>query len=134
MKINAEISSRPVIEPMLSLINVVFLLLVFFLVVGHIDTEQQIELQMLTTQSQHSELTEANDNWLYVTLTGECYYHEKRLRLEQFQAAFPSNKSLYVAVDASLTMGKLQHIVTELKQLDIADISLITRLDKSQIK
>ena len=39
-------------------------------------------------------------------------------------------KTLYVAVDGALPMGKLQPIMTALKQLAIADISLITRLEE----
>ena len=77
MKLNSEASTRPVIEPMLSLINVVFLLLIFFLVVGHITAEQQIEIQMLTTENRQLELNESNEDWLYVSSSGSCYYHEQ---------------------------------------------------------
>lgn len=130
MKLNSEASIRPVIEPMLSLINVVFLLLIFFLVVGHITAEQQIEVQMLTTENRQLELNESNEDWLYISSSGSCYYHEQRLDTGQLDTVFPVEKTLYVAVDGALPMGKLQPIMTALKQLAIADISLITRLEE----
>ena len=130
MKLNSEASTRPVIEPMLSLINVVFLLLIFFLVVGHITAEQQIEVQMLTTENRQLELNESNEDWLYVSSSGSCYYHEQRLDTGQLDTVFPVEKTLYAAVDGALPMGKLQPIMTALKQLAIADISLITRLEE----
>ncbi|MCL1058077.1 biopolymer transporter ExbD [Shewanella gelidimarina] len=131
---NIETSTRPVIEPMLSLINVVFLLLIFFLVVGHITTEQQTELQILTTQQHYVAVTEPNENWLYVTQSGDCFYHQKLLSLEQFQRVFTAKQSLYIAVDTSLVMGDLQQVISTLRQLDITDISLITRLEESHSK
>ncbi|ACJ29794.1 Biopolymer transport exbD protein [Shewanella piezotolerans WP3] len=131
MKINNDISARPVIEPMLSLINVVFLLLIFFLVVGHITTEQQIEIQMLASENQHKSLSEPSEDWLYINLDGECFYHDKPLKTVEFGQVLPVQQTLYVAVDASLPMGDLQPIIDELEQLDIADISLITRLEES---
>lgn len=130
MKINNTTSNRPVIEPMLSLINVVFLLLIFFLVVGSISPDEQIDLQLLHTNNQLDELDIPSDDWLYVTQLGDCIYHNQTLTFSQFGAHFQSSQTVYIAVDASLTMGLLNGVITQLKQLNIKDIALVTHLDE----
>lgn len=132
MKINTPVSHRPVIEPMLSLINVVFLLLIFFLVVGHISADDHGDLQLLETRHQQVELDIASDDWLYVTQSGECIYHEQTVPLDQFTDLFKPAQAVYITVDASLTMGKLNQVITRLKQLNITELSLITQLEEKK--
>ncbi|QFU22189.1 biopolymer transporter ExbD [Shewanella eurypsychrophilus] len=130
MKINSSVSHRPAIEPMLSLINVVFLLLIFFLVVGHISADDHGDLQLLETRHQDVEIDIPSDDWLYVTLSGQCIYHEKTVTLAQFKDHFKPAQAIYIAVDASLTMDKLNDVITRLKQNKITKLSLITRLEE----
>lgn len=129
MKLTDADSHKPHVEPMLSLINVVFLLLIFFLVVGHISSAEQAELELLHTTHKQPTLEIPEHDWLYVDQFGGISYHNQALTLTQLAAHFTPDQRIHIAVDSSLSMGRLDAVIAKFKQLNIQDISLVTRID-----
>ena len=112
-------------DALLPLINLVFLLLIFFIVAGQLTNEPLPELPGAARQQQER-APEAN---LMVAADGQWKVQGKVLGEEQLLAALPQpddNNPLRIAADQSLTMSDLEALLSVLEQGGYTEVLLLT--------
>lgn len=118
--------ARPDIEPVLPLINVVFLLLIFFLMTGKMQQPTDISI-VPPEQTREVEPSLVDPQiWLYVNRQGIASYQGQPI--DNF-AELPQAKSqtaLVVCADASLSGAQLNAVLSELAKVSITQIAIVT--------
>jgi biopolymer transport protein ExbD len=112
-------------DALLPLINLVFLLLIFFIVAGQLTNEPLPELPG-AAQQQQERAPEAD---LMVAADGEWNVQGKVLGEEQLLAALPQpddSNPLRIAADQSLTMSDLEALLSVLEQGGYTEVLLLT--------
>ncbi|MGB2114222.1 MAG: ExbD/TolR family protein [Marinobacter adhaerens] len=112
-------------DALLPLINLVFLLLIFFIVAGQLTNEPLPELPG-AAQQQQERAPEAD---LMVAADGQWKVQGKVLGEEQLLAALPQpddNNPLRIAADQSLTMSDLEALLSVLEQGGYTEVLLLT--------
>lgn len=112
-------------DALLPLINLVFLLLIFFIVAGQLTNEPLPELPG-AAQQQQERAPEAD---LMVAADGQWKVQGKVLGEEQLLDALPQpddNNPLRIAADQSLTMSDLEALLSVLEQGGYTEVLLLT--------
>ncbi|WP_199457755.1 MULTISPECIES: ExbD/TolR family protein [unclassified Marinobacter] len=112
-------------DALLPLINLVFLLLIFFIVAGQLTNEPLPELPGAARQQQKR----APEADLMVAADGQWKVQGKVLGEEQLLAALPQpddNNPLRIAADQSLTMSDLEALLSVLEQGGYTEVLLLT--------
>lgn len=119
---------RPMLEPMLPLINVVFLLLVFFMVAGQLGKKPPVAVatpetaRELAPMSQVPELTLDGDGQLF--LGGKAL---PLARLREQGAELLAGPRPRLHADASVTTAQLRPVLQALRDAGFDSVQLITR-------
>lgn len=112
-------------DALLPLINLVFLLLIFFIVAGQLTNEPLPELPG-AAQQQQERAPEAD---LMVAADGQWKVQGKVLSEEQLLDALPQlddSNPLRIAADQSLTMSDLEALLSVLEQGGYTEVLLLT--------
>jgi biopolymer transport protein ExbD len=112
-------------DALLPLINLVFLLLIFFIVAGQLTNEPLPELPG-AAQQQQERAPEAD---LMVAADGQWKVQGKVLGEEQLLDALPQpddSNPLRIAADQSLTMSDLEALLSVLEQGGYTEVLLLT--------
>lgn len=128
MKLTKRVTATPVIEPMLPLINIIFLLLIFFMVSAHIATP--ITGISIPNQSKENPLeheSSSQDKWLFVSKEGELSYQKSAIAFSSLATKFSHSKNLSLLADSEITTGMLEKIAKELSKAGVQNINLITQ-------
>jgi biopolymer transport protein ExbD len=125
-------------DNLIPLINIVFLMLIFFMVAGHISESDPIQVQppgsVSDSQSEVKPLT------IVVSTEGEIAVGQEQVTKDTLsavitqyfeQVADPQAFRLLVKVDANLAVEELQHILSLIKQTGIKRIALATQKQAS---
>ena len=129
MKLTKTVTGTPLIEPMLPLINIIFLLLIFFMVSAHIATP--ITGITIPNQSKESPLEHQNssqDKWLFVSKDGELTYKKNALDINALAIKFNDTEEISLLADSEITTGMLEKITKELSKAGVKNIKLVTQL------
>jgi biopolymer transport protein ExbD len=114
---------------MLPLINIIFLLLIFFMVSAHIAAP--ITGITIPDQSKENPLEYPNssqDKWLFVSKDGELTYNKKVLDIKTLATKFNDTEALSLLADSEATTGMLEKITIELSKAGVKNITLVTQL------
>jgi biopolymer transport protein ExbD len=121
-------------DNLIPLINIVFLMLIFFMVAGHISESDPIQVQPPGSISeQHSDVKPLT---IVVSTEGLIAVGQDQVSEQELTAAItqhfeqgedPQSFRLLVKVDANLAVEKLQHILSLIKQSGIKRIALATQ-------
>lgn len=112
-------------DALLPLINLVFLLLIFFIVAGQLTNEPLPELPGAARQQQER----APEADLMVAADGQWKVQGKVLGEEQLLDALPQpddSNPLRIAADQSLTMSDLEALLSVLEQGGYTEVLLLT--------
>jgi biopolymer transport protein ExbD len=129
MKLTKTVTAAPVIEPMLPLINIIFLLLIFFMVSAHIATP--ITGVSIPNQSKENPLAHkdnSQDKWLFVSKDGELTYQNNAIAFSALADVFHNRAELSILADSEITTGALEKIVKELSKAGVKNLKLVTQL------
>ncbi|MET1255532.1 ExbD/TolR family protein [Aliikangiella maris] len=98
------------------LINIVFLLLIFFIFAGQIEPQSKHEIELPTLKNQHH--TQQLDNYFLMTLQGELYYNDKLINKANIQHILKKqtaiNHEVIIKADKKITAQKLAPLLREL--------------------
>lgn len=125
------VSPRPAIEPVLPLINVVFLLLIFFLMTGKL---QRPEIDTIAPPEQlknKMDISSHSKNWLYLFENGEVVFRGKPLIEYTLLKDVLGDNELTIFADAKLKGSQLDKVLLEIKNAGIQSISLVTERPSS---
>lgn len=127
MRLKHSIRREPP-ENTIPLINVVFLMLIFFLFAGSIarDDARKIEPPLNILEDETIRSTGA----LIIDTDGQTHFEDSEIAVGDWlaqQDQDPENGPLKIATDSSLEADKLEAIIKDLKSSGRSDIVLITR-------
>ena len=118
---------------LIPMINIVFLLLIFFMIAGQIQPPQKTEVRLTQSQQQEKYLDQAyqvtldaNNQWL---IDGTPYRADGLLKkLQQQQLNSPKDTvNLAVYVDQRATVAQLNALLSTLKKLEWQNVHLVTQ-------
>lgn len=109
----------------LQFINIVFLILLFFLVGGTIaETPNQDILPPITLQN---ETSNPPHNALYIRANGDLVFNDQVLTMSQFLTLHaPTSQQLTIVADRRMPAHILLNTISVLRSLGIPDVVLIT--------
>ncbi len=112
------------------LVDVVFLLLLFFMLASHLIREPAINIRLpeSKTAAAHSERA----GTIHITKNNEIYFMDKRVGIENLRKAirqFPSSDEkvfLRIRADREADVGILVNVIDEVKLSGITNFSIVT--------
>lgn len=119
-------------ENVLPMINVVFLLLIFFMIAGHIAASDPVELEAIYSESETR--TDDNETTIFVDKSGEVHFQENIYTDESFKTpvghflSSNPNSQLRLKVDAHLNGQEMLRLLSVFRELGLKDMTLITQL------
>lgn len=125
-------------DNLIPLINIVFLMLIFFMVAGHISESDPIQVQPPASVSESQ--SEVKPLTIVVSTEGEIAVGQEQVTKDTLsavitqhfeQAADPQSFRLLVKVDANLAVEELQQVLSLIKQTGIKRIALATQKQAS---
>ena len=129
IKVPRKKAKRP-LETTISLINIVFLMLIFFLVAGQLAPPQDPEV---TLSEADTEDRLAPPDALYIRSDGELYYRETPITPEAYLTEHLKGEASHgqlvkLAADEALKADKLLQQVNKLYQAGAQRVVVVTRL------
>ncbi|MEM5535026.1 biopolymer transporter ExbD [Neptuniibacter pectenicola] len=118
---------RQLDDSMVPAINIVFLLLIFFMIAGHIEA-RNADLQIPASSSE-GELV-ARDIEIQILVNGEHYLNGQKIEkslLASLQALAPSAESVVTChIDRNLPFSALDPVLSAIRQLNIKRLQIAT--------
>lgn len=115
-------------DEMIPLINIVFLLLIFFMVAGYIDQQDAMAVQ--APESRVAALRQDLGNTLQINAEGELAFGGNTLPLEQMVSAINQQQSpqatLFIKADKQLTAAQLAPVMRTLREAGFTQLRLLS--------
>ncbi|AJD49163.1 ferric siderophore transport system inner membrane protein E [Isoalcanivorax pacificus W11-5] len=120
---------RPAMEPALPLINVVFLLLVFFMVAGQISADK-VTVEAPLSKSELAE--ESEGLMLTLDMQGQLTHAGEPVTLEGIAALLPDSDGetpppVRLLADAGTRLQAMRPVLKALQQAGVEEVRLVTR-------
>ena len=129
-------------DNMIPLINIVFLMLIFFMIAGQLTSSALIKIQPPTSQQQLA--LEEHEAILLVSASGQLAFNDvlleantltDRLKQKISESDHPQSFKLLVKPDATLEANKLTELLKQVRAAGILRVSLATQTQsQTQIK
>lgn len=132
MRITPDERRRPLLEPMLPLINVVFLLLVFFMVAGHMAQQPPVDLQTPESEARHEPLEDMPR--LALRPGGELLFDGEplaRQRLATKGQQLLTSERPRLHADTRVSSKELRPVLQALRDAGFESVQLITLRSES---
>lgn len=113
---------RPAREPVVPMINVVFLLLIFFLMTAQITPSAPFDLDLPRAAGEE----EVGDAALYISAQGAIAFDRARGDAALAQAAEHGTGPLRLHADAALPAATLARILAQLTDLGASEVEIVT--------
>jgi len=112
------------------LVDVVFLLLLFFMLTSHLIQEPAIKIKL--PESKTAEVQDDQIKTILITKNAEIYFMDKRIDIDNLQRAILESTSdiekefLRIKADRETDVGILVNVIDKIKILGITNFSIIT--------
>ena len=112
------------------LVDVVFLLLLFFMLTSHLVQEPAIKIKL--PESKTAEAQNEQIKTVLVTKTGEIYFMDKRVDLENLQKAIRESVAevkkefIRIKADRESDVGLLVSVIDEVRLSGVTNFSIVT--------
>lgn len=126
LQLNAS-SSRPPLEPMLPLINIVFLLLIFFLIAGNTQTPMESSIEVPINPLPNAAVTDQAYNWVYLDKNANLQYQGSSVASPEALATIlkTNHKTIVLFADSNVSGGTLAKTLQALSAAEIQQISIV---------
>tara|TARA_B110000008_G_C16904996_1_gene538365 strand:- start:705 stop:1100 length:396 start_codon:yes stop_codon:yes gene_type:complete len=115
-------------DNLLPLVNIIFLLLIFFMMVGIIERKKDLyDINLATVELE--QYKEQNKNILFIKKDGSLIIDNDLIISENLQTTLESKNikgDIIIAADSTLTSLELNKVLTKLHRSKIDQITLIT--------
>jgi len=121
-------SQRPDIEPVLPLINVVFLLLIFFMVAGRLAPS--LPADVMPPESTVASGDNNEPIRLVVDRAGRLFWHDEPMALADMPDrldGISKDRPVQLLTDAAIPVSLLRPALSALRDAGITDVLLVTR-------
>lgn len=112
------------------LVDVVFILLLFFMVTSHISLEPSIDIKL--PQSKTSQPHESNEIVVSISRDGQVFIGGKETEIEEICSAIqerlydPGTKSIKIKADKGVSVGTLIQVVDKVRLSGAPGFSIVT--------
>jgi len=112
------------------LVDVVFLLLLFFMLTSHLLQEHGIKIKL--PESKTAESKNETIETIMITKGGEIYFMDKRVDMENLQLAIKGSirdiekDFLRIKADRDVSVGLLVNVIDEVRRSGIKNFSIVT--------
>ena len=110
------------------LVDVVFLLLLFFMLTSHLIQEPTIKIKL--PESKTAEMKNENISTITITKEGEIYFMGRRVDIKSLQAAIKSDLTdkdlLRIKTDRDVNVGLLVGVIDEVRFAGVKSFSIVT--------
>lgn len=110
------------------LVDVVFNLLLFFMLTSHLIQEPAIKIKL--PESKTAEMKNENISTITITKEGEIYFMGRRVDIKSLQAAIKSDLTdkdlLRIKTDRDVNVGLLVSVIDELRFAGVKSFSIVT--------
>lgn len=113
------------------LVDVVFLLLVFFMLTSHFIKEPAVKISLPKSETSEDETVETLKT-IYISKEQEIYVMDKKVDLENLNLALKEvsngkNKNfIRIKADKTVDLGLVIYVIDEVKRADITRFSIVT--------
>ena len=111
------------------LVDVVFLLLLFFMLTSHLIQEPAIKIKL--PESKTAEAQDDRMKTIFITKNAEIYFMDKRVDIGNIQRAIQESSGikkdfLRIKADRETDVGLLVNVIDEVKLSGITNFSIVT--------
>jgi len=117
------------------LVDVVFLLLLFFMLTSHLMQEPAIKIKL--PESKTAEAKDERVKTILITKDGEIYFMDKRVDLNKLQMAIKEGVKdiqidfLRIKADRDADVGTLISVIDEVRLTGVRNYSIVTEKEKT---
>lgn len=112
------------------LVDVVFLLLLFFMLTSHLMLEPAIRIKLPESKTAKTEHEKVKT--IFITKTGEIYYLDKKVSLHNLQSAIKGTiwdietDFIRIKADKDSNVGILVSVIDEVRHAGVKNYSIVT--------
>ncbi|KFB09816.1 ExbD/TolR family protein [Nitratireductor basaltis] len=110
-------------EPTIALINIVFLMLIFFLIAGTLVPPQPEQLELITTREAQNA---APPDTLFVDSDGQLMQASGPVTIEDFLDGMDEGATIRLAADRNLPAARLIEVAAKLREAGAAKVVVVT--------
>lgn len=127
MKFKNKINKNYSDENLLPLVNIIFLLLIFFMLAGVIAKQKEM-YDVNLASAIIDEYIEQDKHILYIKSNGQIIFNDEAVSLKALDKKLNSidSEDIIIAADKFVTTGKLNNILIKLNKNKISNITLLS--------
>ena len=127
MKIKIKTNSTKNEDNLLPLVNIIFLLLIFFMLAGVIAKQKEMH-DIDLASAVIEEYIEQDKNILFINAAGDIVFNDAVITFSDLDDRLESIKdnSIIIAADKDLTTGKLNKVLIKLNKNKISNVTLLS--------
>ena len=127
MKIKIKRNTTNNEDNLLPLVNIIFLLLIFFMLAGVIAKQKEMH-DIDLASAVIEEYIEQDQNILFINSVGELVFNDVSIAFSELDDKLKSIKdnNIIIAADKNVTTGKLNKVLIQLNKNKISNITLLS--------
>ena len=127
MKIKIKRNKNNNEDNLLPLVNIIFLLLIFFMLAGVIAKQKEMH-DINLASAVIEEYIEQDKNILFINSVGEIVFNDIPIAFSELDDKLKStkDKNIIIAADKNVTTGKLNKVLIQLSKNKITNVTLLT--------
>ena len=125
IKIKKQASNNE--DSLLPLVNIIFLLLIFFMLAGVIAKQKEMyDIDLASAVIE--EYIEQDKNILFINSVGEIVFNDIPIAFSELDDKLKSikDKNIIIAADKNVTTGKLNKVLIQLSKNKITNVTLLS--------
>ena len=127
MKIKIKRNTTNNEDNLLPLVNIIFLLLIFFMLAGVIAKQKEMH-DINLASAVIEEYIEQDKNILFINSVGEIVFNDISIAFSELDDKLKSikDKNIIIAADKNVTTGKLNKVLIQLNKNKITNVTLLS--------
>ena len=127
MKLKNKINQKYNDDNLLPLVNIIFLLLIFFMLAGVIAKQKEM-YDIDLASAVIDKYIEKDKHILFIKSNGEIIFNDETITIKTLDEKLKSidDKNIIIAADKLVTTGKLNNILIKLNKNKISNVTLLS--------
>ena len=127
MKLKNKINQKYNDDNLLPLVNIIFLLLIFFMLAGVIAKQKEM-YDIDLASAVIDEYVEEDKHILFIKSNGEVIFNDEAITIKTLDEKLKlvDDKTITIAADKLVTTGKLNKILLKLNKNNISNVTLLS--------